>query len=286
MQRRKTSVWTPDTDPRSRRQKQEDQQPEKESQPRQTVLCSASKEPSGQPEPKTPSAQEPLPHMAGRLAADKAKSKPEVKPPPQPAPDEPKEVTDTQAKVKKGKPKRKRKPLRRGGRSRPPMGDKRAIAYFHKQVRDKTPMVFIGYGETVDCTIIKCGVFEWLLSVNEERDKRKKTDFCCCYKQQDAEKIKAVMITDLAVVNQKLEPIIPRKGRYKVNDEILKTSQASKSSITVALRTGQVFTGYVDWFTPFDIALILSNEGKVKIFRHGLYDVKVDANSVKDEGSG
>ena len=275
MQRRKTSVWTPDTDPRARRQKQENQQPEKESQP----------------QPETQAAQEPKPHMAGRLALDKAKPKPKVqpsaKPTPQPkpvAPDEPKEeVTETQAKVKKDKPKRKRKPLRRGGRSRPPMGDKRAIAYFDKQIREKTEMVFIGYRETVDCTIIKGSAYEWVLAVSEERDKRKKTDFCCCYKQREAEKVKATMVTDLAIVNQKLEPIIPRKDRYKVNDEILKTSRASKSPITVALRTGQVFSGYVHWFTRFDIALILSNGGKVKIFLHGVYNVKVDAPEVKDE---
>ena len=299
MQRRRTSVWTPDTDPRARRQKQEDQQPdEQESQPEQ-------------PEPKTPAAQEPKPHMAGRLAADKAKPKPKVqpsvKPEPQPkpvAPEEPKEVVDTQAKVKKSKP--KRKPLRRGRRPRAPIGDKRAIAYFDKQIREKTEMVFIGYGETVDCTIIKGLVFEWLLSVpsggaqtsesggessltqksthNDERDRRKKTDFWCCYKQREAEKVKATMVTDLAIVNQKLEPIIPRKDRYKVNDEILKTSRASKSPITVVLRTGQVFTGIVDWFARYDIALILSNNGgKVKIFRHGLHNVKVDAPEVKDE---
>ena len=105
----------------------------------------------------------------------------------------------------------------------------------------------------------------------------------------------ATMITDLAVVNQKcvrsvlppvgLKPIVPRKGRYKVSNEILKASQASKSPMTVALRTGQVFTGIVDWYTPFDIALILSNGGKVKIFRHGLYDVLASATPVKDEGS-
>ena len=142
-------------------------------------------------------------------------------------------------------------------------------------------MVFIGYGETVDCTIIRGLLYDWVLAVNEERDKRKKTDFSCCYKQSDALKVLSTMITALAIVNQKLEPIIPRKDRYKVSDETLKTSQASKSPMTVALRTGKVFTGYVDWFTPFDIALILSNEGKVKIFRHGLYEV--DAPPVKDE---
>ena len=254
MQRRKTSVWTPDNDPRSRRQRQE-----------------------SQPQPETQAAQEPKPHMAGRLVADKPKPKP--KPEVKPAPDEPKEVTETQAKVKKGKPKAG-KPKRT--RKREPR-DQRAIDYFEKQVREKTPMLFIGYGETLDCTIIKGWVYEWVLVVNEERDKRKKTDFSCCYKQDDAEKVKASLITDLAIANQKLEPIIPRKGRYKVSDEILKTSQADKSPITVALRTGQVFTGHVDWFTPFDIALVLSNEGKVKIFRHGLHNVKVEAQPVKDE---
>jgi len=45
MQRRKTSVWTPDTDPRSGRQRQESQPLEKENQPEQ-------------PEPKTQVAQE------------------------------------------------------------------------------------------------------------------------------------------------------------------------------------------------------------------------------------
>ena len=272
MQRRKTSVWTPDNDPRSIRQRQK-----------------------SQPQPEAQAAQEPLPHMAGRVAGDKPKPKPEVKPSPPAkpvAPDEPKEVTETQAKVKKAKVKEdkpkasKGKPQSKAKRTRKrEPRDQRAIDYFQKQVRDKTEMVFIGYGETVDCTIIRGLLYDWVLAVNEERDKRKKTDFSGCYKQSDALKVLATMITDLAIANQKLEPIIPRKGRYKVSDEILKTSQADKSPITVALRTGQVFTGHVDWFTPFDIALILSNEGKVKIFRHGLYDVKVDAPEVKDEGS-
>ena len=280
MQRRKTSVWTPDNDPRSIRQRQESQQPEKESQP----------------QPETQAAQEPKPHMTGRLATDKPKPKPEAKPEPQakPAPAEPKGVAETQAKVKKAKvkgdkPKKGSAKAKRKRRAR----SQRAIDYFQKQVREKTPMIFIGYGETVACIIIRGLVFEWILVIpsggeknsthNDERDKRKKTDFSCCYKQSDALKVLATMITDLAIVNQKLEPIIPRKDRYKVSDEILKTSQGDKSPITVALRTGQVFTGYVDWFTPFDIALILSNGGKVKIFRHGLYDVKVDAPEVKDE---
>ena len=284
MQRRKTSVWTPDNDPRSIRQRQESQQPEKESQPQPETQSLPSR--SG-------AAQEPLPHMAGRVAGDKPKPKPEVKPSPPAkpvAPDEPKGVAETQAKVKKAKVKEDKPKASKGKpqskakrkRKREPR-DQRAIDYFQKQVREKTPMIFIGYGETLDCTIIKGWVYEWVLVVNEERDKRKKTDFCCCYKQQDAEKVLATMITDLSIVNQKLEPIIPRKNRYKVSDEILKTSQADKSPITVALRTGQVFRGYVDWHTPFDIALILSNGGKVKIFRHGLYDVKVDAPPVKDE---
>ncbi|MCH8292932.1 hypothetical protein IH992_17720 [Candidatus Poribacteria bacterium] len=316
MQRRKTSVWTPDTDPRARRQKcdgvfpppagQENQPPEKESQPQSKTQAAAGEVVAS---PRHVPAQESKPHMAGRLATDKAKPKPkpEVKPetPAKPAPDEPKEVAETKAEVKKSKP--KRKPLRLGRRPRAPIGDQRAIAYFDKQVREKTEMVFIGYGETVDCTIIMGLVFEWILSIssggaqtsesggessltqksthNDERDRRKKTDFCCCYKQREAEKVKATMVTDLAIVNQKLEPIIPRKDRYKVNDEILKTSRSSKSPITVALRTGQVFTGIVDWFARYDIALILSNGGKVKIFRHGLYNVKVDAPVVKDEGS-
>ena len=292
MQRRKTSVWTPDNDPRSIRQRQESQQPEKESQPQPETQSLPSR--SG-------AAQEPKPHMTGRVAGDKPKPKPEAKPAPQakPAPDEPKGVTETQAKVKKTKVK-KTKVKKATAKEAKVKGDKpktssakakrkrrarsqRAIDYFDKQIRQKTEMVFIGYGETVDCTIIRGLLYDWVLAVNEERDKRKKTDFCCCYKQKDTEKVKATMITDLAIVNQKLEPIIPRKDRYKVSDEILKTSQASKSPMTVALRTGKVFTGYVDWFTPFDIALILSNGGKVKIFRHGLYDVKVDAPEVKDE---
>ena len=146
-------------------------------------------------------------------------------------------------------------------------------------------MVFIGYGETVDCILMRMTMYDWVLTVDEKRKRRKKIDFSCCYKRKEAETILATMITDSAIVNQELKPIVPRKGRYKVSNDVLKTSQANKSPITVALRTGQVFTGCVDWFTPFDIALILSNGGKVKIFRHGVYDVLADANPVKDEGS-
>jgi sRNA-binding regulator protein Hfq len=289
MQRRKTSVWTPDTDPRARRQREEKQPSEKESPP----------EP---PEPKPQVVQEPLPPVADKPKPEpKPKLKPEAKSDPQskPSPDEPKEVTETKEKVEKatakkakakaGSPKKSTLKARRRMIAR----CQRATDYFQKQVREKTEMVFIGYGETVDCTIVRGLVFEWILAVDKKRDKRKKTDFSCCYKQKESETVLATMITDSAVVSQKcvrsvlppegLEPIVPRKGRYKVSNDVLKTSQANKSPMTVALRTGQVFTGIVDWFTPFDIALILSNEGKVKVFRHGINDVKVDAPEVKDE---
>ena len=278
MQRRKTSVWTPDTDPRARQQKQENQPPEKESQPQPETQVVQ--------EPKPPIADKPKPKPKPKVQPE-AKSESQTKP----APDEPKEVTEAKAKVKKekvkkakakgGKPKKSTIKANRRQKAK----SQRALDYFDKQIREKTEMVFIGYEENVDCTLIRMTLYDWVLTVAEKRLRRKKIDFSCCYKRKEAETAKATMITDSAVVNEKLKPIVPRKGRYKVSNEILKASQADKGPITVALRTGQVFTGIVDWFTPFDIALILSNGGKVKIFRHGLYDVLASATPVKDEGS-
>jgi sRNA-binding regulator protein Hfq len=83
------------------------------------------------------------------------------------------------------------------------------------------------------------------------------------------------MSIDAEIVNKALKPIVRRKNRYRIAHAVdfLSARVADKRPIVVTLRTGHRFCGVVDWFTLYDIGLVLENLGKVIIFRHALSDV-------------
>jgi sRNA-binding regulator protein Hfq len=90
---------------------------------------------------------------------------------------------------------------------------------------------------------------------------------------ESAQQVELERQTDQSIVHQTLKPIL-FKDAYPLDNAILQRSQETKKPIIMTLRTGQVFTGYVRWYTPHEIGLKLGNGGKVYLFRHAIYEVK------------
>jgi sRNA-binding regulator protein Hfq len=151
-----------------------------------------------------------------------------------------------------------------------------AEKYINKQIREKTPMVFHGYDGTLHCQIARLWKYNLNLLVDGRQQSYSKLRLACYYKERDAAAVSEAMGVSPEIQARKLEPVVPRGQRYPADDVVLKESAKKRSPIFVALRTGHLFKGYVRWFTPHEIRLILSNGVKVHIFRHALLAVKTD----------
>ncbi len=151
-----------------------------------------------------------------------------------------------------------------------------AEMYILKQIREKSPMVLHGYGVTDHCLFVKLSKYHLTTLVDGKKKGNEKLGLSCYYKQRDEDQVHQVMRLDDEIVSLELVPIRPRKDRYVVVNEILAQSRRESSSIEITLRTGHVLQGYVLWFTPYDIGLMLPTKVKVMIFRHAIYRVKAD----------
>jgi len=147
--------------------------------------------------------------------------------------------------------------------------------YMDKQIRLETPMVFETYAQSIPCVVKKNLTYDIDLLCDGEVQQIKFTDVKYCYKQRDEDKVKADIQFDEEVKAQKLEPIIPRKERYQIQNELLKKARKEKKTIRLVLRGGEIFIGTIDWFTRYEIKMILPSGGKVVTFRHAAYDFSI-----------
>ena len=152
-----------------------------------------------------------------------------------------------------------------------------AEKYISKQIREKTPMIFHTYDGTLHCQIERLWKYNLNLLVDGKQQSYSKLRLACYYKERDAPLVEHGMLVHPQIEAKKLEVVVPRKDRLRIDDVPLKESAKTKRPIFVALRTGQLFKGYVRWFTPYEIRLIVQNGAKVHIFRHALYAIKTDA---------
>jgi len=148
--------------------------------------------------------------------------------------------------------------------------------YMLKQIKQKTPMIFEAYkGESIPCVLNRVYKFAMDLDVDGKVRNILKHDIKYCYKQGDAEKVKAAITFDEAVKAQGLMPIVPRKERYHIDDEVLKEAKVGKKPVRIVMREGEIITGIIDWFSLYDVKVRTLGGGKVFVFRHAIYDFKV-----------
>ena len=148
--------------------------------------------------------------------------------------------------------------------------------YILKQVKQRTPMIFEVYNhEPIPGTIRRVDKFSIDLNVDEKVRNVLKHDIKYCYKQEDADKVKVAVTSDESIRAQGLTPVIPRKERYHVDDDVLKETKEEKKPVRILMREGEIISGIIEWFSFYDIKVCLLKGGKVVVFRHAIYDFKV-----------
>lgn len=148
--------------------------------------------------------------------------------------------------------------------------------YMDKQLREKTPMVFVTYEGPVRGTIHKRLVYDLDINTGEEKVRINKLSIKYCYKAADEEAVLKYLAVDEALRAQNLQPVKPRKERFQIDTRHLAMARQKKLPLKIVLRGGEIFTGPIDWYSHYEIKLSLGNEeGAVVVFRHAAYDYEV-----------
>ncbi|MBM3214087.1 hypothetical protein FJZ36_04150 [Candidatus Poribacteria bacterium] len=148
--------------------------------------------------------------------------------------------------------------------------------YMEKQLREKTPMVFVTYDGAVEGTLHKRLVYDLDVNTNGEKTRINKLQIKYCYKAPDVEVVQKHLTYDEGVRSQGLTAIKPRKERFQIDTRHLAVARQKKLPLKIVLRGGESFTGNIDWYSHFEIKMSLgTDEGSVVVFRHAAHSYEV-----------
>lgn len=142
--------------------------------------------------------------------------------------------------------------------------------WFAKAAREGIALHFWVYGKEFDATIAKNAVYDYHLHIDDRVEVIPKLEIKFCCKAELLEQIKGAMTVDTAVASKSLQPIKPRKKRYRVSDHWLRDSRREQREVTATMRGGEVFRGRIEWYSRYEIKLQFSDESKVILMRHAL----------------
>ena len=156
-------------------------------------------------------------------------------------------------------------------------------AYIKKQIQHKTPMVFGFYGleshpslRVAEGRILRGYTYILDLLVVEERLRVEKINLMYIYKADDQIEIVPNICCDESIQELSLGPTRQKKERYEIDEEMLIRCFKEKRMMTLVIRTGESFTGYIDWFSNYEIKIRLDVVRKaVVVFRHAMYRASV-----------
>ncbi|MBC8228163.1 hypothetical protein H8E77_01280, partial [bacterium] len=150
------------------------------------------------------------------------------------------------------------------------------------------------YTESIRCTVKE--LLKYKLNLLCDKDVRQihKLDITYCYKQEYEPAVLANLRYDDSIKSQLLEPIKPMKERHQIEDDLLQKARRGKSTIRLILRGGEIITGTIDWFSPYEIKVEFPEgssipltggfvtadnhhrpKGNVIAYRHAVYDCAI-----------
>jgi sRNA-binding regulator protein Hfq len=161
-----------------------------------------------------------------------------------------------------------------GPKKKLPTGD----SYLEKQSRLKIPMVFELYdGVTIHCLVDKILKYEVFLKVGEEMRKVEKLTIKYFYKEGYAQRVKENIEVDEDVKESGIKPIKKRLERYHVDDKELEEARKDKIRVVVTTNEGDMISGLIDWFSKYEIKLMVGDGATVVVMRHAVYNfVRLD----------
>ena len=151
-----------------------------------------------------------------------------------------------------------------------------SIGYIQKQIDLQTPMVFELYDHCqYPAIILENKPYELILKGETDSKEIRKIDIKYCYKAEAMADIHSLRSYNEDIKVQGLKPIIPRKERYKITSTKIKRAQKAFRPVQATMREGEVFQGWVQWYSRYEIKLILENMSKMMVFRHAICDFLV-----------
>ena len=148
-------------------------------------------------------------------------------------------------------------------------------AYVQKQIRRKTPMVFELYGEHIEGIISRRLTYALVVLVNEEVHHLEKLNIKYMYKQDEMSQVVQDIEVDTDLKAQNLGPIVHKSERFQVDDRVLARCRKENIPVRLTLRGGEVITGFIKWFSRYDMKILSAHGGNVIVFRHGLHSFEI-----------
>lgn len=143
--------------------------------------------------------------------------------------------------------------------------------YILKQINYETPMYFVLYNDNeLPAIVLEMTLSSLTLRCNGKEKGVQKKEIKYCYKDEDAENINRMLKYDEDIKSQQLKPVGSIDQVYHIDSDTMRKSRQDGKPIKVTLREGEVFEGTVDWISPYEIKLVLSDGAKVVIFRHAI----------------
>ena len=149
--------------------------------------------------------------------------------------------------------------------------------YIDKQIRRKTPMVFVTYDGVLRGLILRRMSYNLDLLANGEKIRINKLDIKYCYKQSHEPRILPYIQIDEEVKALGLGPEMDPSRRYQIDDRVLIQCYRERRPIVLVLRGGEVFGGVIDWFSKYEVKIELPSRRCVVCFRHAAYSLGVAA---------
>lgn len=143
-----------------------------------------------------------------------------------------------------------------------------------KAQREGIALYFAMYGKEIEAKVVKNDTYDLRLRHGGKVEvvPKLKIQFFCKADQP----VKDVMVVDADIKSKSLQPIVPIRKRYQLKDKQLMMARRHDEQVRATMRGGAVFSGKIEWFTQYEIKLLLSNESKVILMRHALLHVEVD----------
>jgi sRNA-binding regulator protein Hfq len=148
--------------------------------------------------------------------------------------------------------------------------------YVQKQIKKRTPMVLELYGETVEGVIRRRLTYALDVLVGGKQRRIEKIDIKYMYKRNQTPPTAQWIAIDPELKAKNLVSIVRRSERFHIDNKPLARCCRDKTPVRLILRSGEMITGVIDWFSQYEIKIDVMNGKGIVVFRHGLHRCETD----------
>lgn len=137
-------------------------------------------------------------------------------------------------------------------------------------------MVFELYGEHVEGAISRRLTYTLDVALVHGAVRRiEKLNIKYMYKRDESPQVVQDIEVDADLRAQNLVSVARGSERFHVDDRVLARCRREKIPVRLTLRGGEIIIGVIDWFSQYEMKILLIHGGSVIVFRHGLHKFEI-----------